>query len=164
LTLPAAPATVVGSRVCTGEVGVAEDAGTGAVRVGAVLSRRRRREQVPRLRRVVVRFSDEEFGRLSANAAAARLTLAAYLAELGTAAVAAGGTPARRGEVERGELLVQLMRVHRLLRGATTNLNQVTATLNATGELPGELTAVAAYVRTVASRVDAVVAAIAAER
>lgn len=56
--------------------------------------------------------------------------------------------------------LLELMGVHRQLRGAATNLNQAVAKLNAIGEPVGELPAIAEYVRKVATAADAAVAAV----
>jgi hypothetical protein len=133
----------------------------GAVRVGAVLSRRRRREQPLRDRRVTVRFSEEEYARVAANAAGARLALAAYLAQVGTAPRIAA---CRSGAEERADLLVELMGTHRQLRGACTNLNQAVARWHTTGQQSGELPAIAEHVRRVTGRVDAAVAAVVASR
>jgi hypothetical protein len=57
-------------------------------------------------------------------------------------------------------LLLELMGLHRQLRGACTNLNQAVAKLNSLGEPVGELAVVADYVRRVTSEVDEVVAAV----
>lgn len=61
---------------------------------------------------------------------------------------------------QRRMLLLELMGIHRQLRGAATNLNQAVAKLNALGEPVGELPAVAAYVRGVATAADGAVAAV----
>jgi hypothetical protein len=61
---------------------------------------------------------------------------------------------------QRRMLLLELMGVHRQLRGACTNLNQAVAKLNALGEPVGELSAIAEYVRRVATAADEAVAAV----
>jgi hypothetical protein len=139
---------------------VAEQAHVGVVRFGATTSRRRRHERVPRPHKVTARLSDEEMQALLANAAAARLAVGAYLAEAGVAPLVPD--PRTGGDPEAGALLIELMGVHRQVRGAANNLNQVVAKLHSLGEVPGELAAAAEYLRRVAGRVDAVVAAIAA--
>lgn len=132
----------------------------GVVRFGAATSRRRRHDPVPRTNRVTVRLSDEEYSLVLANAAAARLAAAAYLAEVGAAPL----VPARPGDDERAAMLVELMGLHRQVRGAANNLNQAVTRLNALGEPAGDLPATADYMRRLAARVDAVVAAIAAQQ
>lgn len=142
---------------------MAEDADrVGVVRFGPATGRRRRHHQQPRTHRVTVRFSDEEHQAVLANAAEARLAVGAYLAEVGVAPL----TPvaADEGQGARAALLIELMGVHRQVRGAAHNLNQAVTKLHAMGEAPGELAAVADYMRRVAARVDAVVAAVAAGR
>ena len=111
---------------------------------------------------MTVRLSDEEHRRLLANAEAARLAVAAYLAEAGAAPL----VPAPRSgeDQEASALLIELMGVHRQVRGAATNLNQAVTKLHSLGEVPGELEATVAYLRRVAARVDSVVAAIAARQ
>ncbi|MFG1804652.1 hypothetical protein ACGFI4_31365 [Micromonospora carbonacea] len=133
----------------------------GVVHFGATRSRRRRHNAEPRRRHVTVRFSDEEYGTVLANAAAARLAVAAYLAEVGTAPLVPAA--AERGSgAEASPLLVELMSVHRQVRGAATNLNQAVARLHSTGEPAGDLAATAAYLARIAARVDDLVTAIAA--
>jgi hypothetical protein len=134
----------------------------GGVRFGAAISRRRRHNPQPRARQVTVRLSDEEYGTVLANAAAARMAVAAYLAEVGVAPL----VPAPSGDAqdERTALLIELMGVHRQVRGAAHNLNQAVTKLHSLGEIPAELAASAAYLRRVAARADALVAAIAAQQ
>jgi hypothetical protein len=144
---------------------MADEVRVGVVRFGASVSRRRRHLDVPRTHRVTVRLSDEEHQAVVANADAARMAVAAYLAEAGVAPlepVTAGATGGERDE--RAALLIELMGAHRQVRGAATNLNQAVAKLHAMGEVPGELVAVVDYMRRVAGRVDEVVAAIAAQQ
>jgi hypothetical protein len=132
----------------------------GVVRFGSTLARRRRRNEEPRVRRIVVRYSDQEMQQVLANAAAVRLAPAAFVGEVSSAPL----HPVRRagpGAEERAALLVELMGAHRQLRGAATNFNQAMAAFNATGEAPEWLPQAAEYVRRVAARVDAAVAAVA---
>jgi hypothetical protein len=138
-----------------------EESHVGVVRFGASRSRRRRHNAEPRRRWVTVRFSDEEYGTVLANAAAARLAVAAYLAEVGTAPLVPA--PADQGGTgATGPLLVELMGVHRQVRGAAHNLNQAVARLHSTGEQAGDLVAAAGYLARLAARVDELVTAIAA--
>lgn len=140
---------------------MADEPQVGVVRFGAAQSRRRRHNAKPRRRWVTVRLSDEEYGTVMANAAAARLAVAAYLAEAGTAPMVPADGRAD-GAADTGPLLVELMGVHRQVRGAAHNLNQAVARLHSTGEPAGDLAATAAYLARVAARADELVTAIAA--
>jgi hypothetical protein len=115
---------------------------------------------------VLVRLSDEERAAVAANADAARLAMAAYLAEAGTAPLVPAAADADGGaqQDERSALLIELMGAHRQVRGAAHNVNQAVAKLHSTGEVPGELAATVDYLRRVAARVDSAVAAIAAQQ
>lgn len=134
---------------------MADRAQIGVVRFGA--SHRRRRahsDDDPRVHRVTVRLSEAE-------AAAVRMATSAYLAEAGSAPLVPD--PAGPdGAAETGPLLVELMGLHRQVRGAAHNLNQAVARLHSTGEPAGDLAATAAYLARVAGRVDDLVTAIAA--
>lgn len=69
------------------------------------------------------------------------------------------------GPVEhRQMLLLELMGIHRQLRGAATNLNQAVAKLHSLDVPVDELPAIAAYVRTVAVAVDDATTAVARSR
>jgi hypothetical protein len=67
------------------------------------------------------------------RAAASRLTVASYVAE---SALAARRPPEPADGHDRRALLVDLMGVHRQLRGAANNLNQAVAKLHALGREP----------------------------
>jgi hypothetical protein len=138
---------------------------------------------VPRGKKVTAWYSDEELARVETYAARARLAVAAYVAEASlrpsawqvgepprvpangdqAAELGAAGPvlqdPPADAEVRRMELL-ELMGVHRQLRGAATNLNQAVAKLNSLGKPVGELAAIAEYVRRVATAADAAVAGV----
>lgn len=145
-----------------------------AVQPGAA-ARRRPRNPEPRTRSVTAWYSDEEFAAVREYAVGARLAVAAYVAEASLrpsawrAATPPADTEAPAGPVladppgpdeARQLLLLELMGLHRQLRGACTNLNQAVAKLNSLGEPVGELPAVADYVRRVTSEVDEAVAAV----
>jgi len=131
---------------------------------GAVSSRRRQRQTGEGVReiRVTPRFNAEEYAQVTANAAAARMAVQAWVAR----AAAAPGMALMLAtkEDERAALLGELMGLHRQFSGAARNLNQVTAKLNATGERPGELAAIVDHVERVARRVDELVIQLATER
>lgn len=140
---------------------MADPAQVGVVRFG--VSQRRRRahsDDDPRVHRVTVRLSEAEMAAVEANAAAARMATSAYLAEAGSAPLVPAAGP--DGAAETGPLLVELMGVHRQVRGAAHNLNQAVARLHSTGEPAEDLAATAAYLARVAARVDELVTAIAA--
>lgn len=138
---------------------------TDITHVGSSTSRRRGRQVDDSLKRdirLTVRFNAEEYLAMEANAAAVRLAPSAWCAR----ASSEPGVAARMavGQDERAALLMELMGAHRQLRGASRNLNQVTAKLHGTGEMPPELAAVLRHVERVAERVDQLVIAIASER
>lgn len=141
---------------------MADRAQIGVVRFGA--SHRRRRahsDDDPRVHRVTVRLSEAEAAAVEANAAAVRMATSAYLAEAGSAPLVPD--PAGPdGAAETGPLLVELMGLHRQVRGAAHNLNQAVARLHSTGEPAGDLAATAAYLARVAARADDLVTVIAA--
>ncbi|MER6757629.1 plasmid mobilization relaxosome protein MobC [Micromonospora echinofusca] len=141
---------------------MAESSQVGVVRFGAAERRRRAHtDDDPRVHRVTVRLSEAERAAVEANAAAARMATSAYLAEAGSAPLVPAPTgPGGGGET--GPLLVELMGVHRQVRGAATNLNQAVTRLHSTGEPAGDLAATAAYLARIAARVDELVTAIAA--
>lgn len=170
-----------------GVVQVADTPRRGVVKAGSATARRRQHEPVPRTKRVTARYSDAEMRMVFAYAAAARMAPAAYVAQaslrpsawsVGLAPAVSpdadsggsdGSTEASVGpvlqdapgaaELRRMELL-ELMGLHRQLRGACTNLNQAVAKLNSLGEPVGELPAIAEYVRRVTTAVDEAVAAV----
>ena len=136
------------------------ETGRPVVQLGSARAHRRRRDQVPRQRKVTVRYSEDEWERLQRNADRARLAVAAWVAEASLDAPRSTGRSGGAGAVDREEVLLQLLGIHRQLRGACTNLNQAVARLNATGESPGELPAIAAYVRRVTTAVDEALVAV----
>lgn len=139
-----------------------DPAQVGVVRFGANRHRRRAHsDDDKRVHRVTVRLSEAEMAAVLANAAAARMATSAYLAEAGTAPLVPAPSE-QNGAAEAGPLLVELMGVHRQVRGAAHNLNQAVARLHSTGEPAGDLAATAAYLARVAARVDELVTAIAA--
>lgn len=127
-----------------------------AVRVTSM----RRRPRQPRQRqcRVTVRFSPDEYGRVAANAAASRLTVAAYVAE---SALVPRRPPELVGRTDQQATLRELMGLHRQVHGAAVNLNQAVAKLHSIGEPVGELPRAAAEMARLAARVDDVIATVA---
>ena len=161
---PVSAATVAPTdRQVTGVIEVAEEPRqrVGAARPNATWNRRRRRDEVPRTRRITVRLSDDEHRQVLANAAAARLAPSTYLAESGV-------LPRRPaylvGTSERSALLLELMGLHRQVRGIATNLNQATARLHSWGQPVAELRTIAATADHLLRAVDDAVARLAAER
>ncbi|MEV0732382.1 hypothetical protein [Polymorphospora sp. NPDC050346] len=61
---------------------------------------------------------------------------------------------------QRRMLLLELMGIHRQLRGACTNLNQAVAKLHSLGQPVDELPAIADYIRRVTTAVDEALAAV----
>ncbi|MEJ5913185.1 hypothetical protein [Pseudokineococcus sp. 1T1Z-3] len=139
---------------------------------------RRRQRRVPggRHRPVHVRVSDDEHVRLSARAAAAGLSLPAWLVAAGMAdrggagrdvgGDGAGGRSFAGGSMsalERRAWAAEFVAVRRLARGVATNVNQLAAGYNATGEVGTELHAVLDAARRVMDRMDDLGARLAGE-
>lgn len=140
---------------------------------------RRRQRRVPggRHRPVHVRVSDDEHVRLSARAAAAGLSLPAWLVAAGMAdrgsagrdggIDGAGGRSLAGGSMsalERRAWAAEFVAVRRLARGVATNVNQLAAGYNATGQVGTELHAVLDAARRVMDRMDDLGARLAGER
>jgi hypothetical protein len=141
----------------------------------AVMAGERRRQR--RQRRAVggrdisthVRQTAEENAQLRARAAAAGLSLPAWLVAAGLADRATSGAHGAHGvagggggglqlagmsAAERRAWAAELVGTRRLLRGIATNVNQLAAGYNATGELGDELEATLAAARRVIGRLD----------
>lgn len=151
--------------------------GTPATTTGTTTSQRVRRRQrrVPggRHRPVHVRVSDDEHVRLSARAAAAGLSLPAWLVAAGMADRGGAGRDGGAGgrslaggsmsALERRAWAAEFVAVRRLARGVATNVNQLAAGYNATGQVGTELHAVLDAARRVMDRMDDLGARLAGE-
>jgi hypothetical protein len=151
--------------------------GTTATTTGTTTIQRARRRQrrVPggRHRPVHVRVSDDEHVRLSARAAAAGLSLPAWLVAAGMADRGGSGRDGGAGgrslaggsmsALERRAWAAEFVAVRRLARGVATNVNQLAAGYNATGEVGTELHAVLDAARRVMDRMDDLGARLAGE-
>ncbi|ADD40040.1 plasmid mobilization protein [Stackebrandtia nassauensis] len=117
--------------------------------------RRRKNPEPPdhRNRRVTTRFSAEEYRVLAERAAARGLALSAYIA-LAALATDPDRTETPRGGRRRDAASRQSRELFRLLRGAATNLNQLTKRAHQYANVPAELGEVAAFIGEVAVRVD----------
>lgn len=126
-----------------------------------VAGRRRRRREGGRAHRVTVRLDDAEFTAIAARAAAARLTVASYLAAAGNR----DGKDGRGWSVgQRDVLVTELLTLQRVLRGVATNLNQLTALANTQQVIPSAVGATAEAVGRLMTRVEQVVVALDPER
>jgi hypothetical protein len=120
----------------------------GSPRRGKQGCRRARQADVPRLRRVQFRLSDEEFTRLQAAARRAGLSLGAYAAQAVMDAISTHpGGLVREAMTALDHAAVQ---VHRI----GVNLNQAVAKLNATGQHSGDLLPYAAASMRLARKLD----------
>ncbi|SDN13446.1 mobilisation protein (MobC) [Lentzea albidocapillata subsp. violacea] len=84
---------------------------------------------------MLVKLNDDEYEKISGRAAAAGLTSASFLALLGIQDVPDSAAPAKLTDVQLRALAAELYAIKRILRGAGTNLNQMAATANTTGEI-----------------------------
>lgn len=125
------------------------------------LGRRRRRREGGREHRVQVRLDGEEYAAIAARAAAARLTVASYLAAAGSRDAAGGGGWSVE---QRSALVAELFTVQRVLRGVATNLNQLTALANTQRVIPPAVAATAEAVGRLMARVEQVMVALNPER
>jgi len=108
--------------------------------------RRQLRAVGGRPHRATVRMTDAEFTALSARATAAGLSLPAWLVAAGLA----DRTPGSGGGLqitgmsapERRAWAAEFVAARRLLRGVSTNVNQLAAGFNSTGEVGPQLGAV----------------------
>lgn len=133
---------------------------TMAARPGAAWNRRRPHSPAKRDLNVNVRFNASEWELVSANAAGAGLAVGAFLAERGLQPLRQA-TDSERG---RADLLIELMGVHRQLRGAANNLNQAMHAFHAEGRNAAQLEGWAKFVREVTTKVDKLVARVSASR
>jgi len=99
-------------------------------------ARQRSRERGRRRdNQVLVKLNDDEYLKIKARAAAAGLTSASYLAVVGTQDVPEAAEGAKLTDVQLRALVAELYAIKRILRGMATNLNQMAAVANATGEI-----------------------------
>ena len=98
---------------------------------------RRPRQAIPRIRRVEVTLTGEEYAVIEAAARRAGLARRAYIAQAVLAAAANGGSLGDRESLRRA--LIELMRAAGLVRRIGTNLSQAVAKLDATGQPAGDL-------------------------
>jgi len=119
--------------------------------VVAVRGSRRTRVEGGRPNKVTVRFTDDEFAVVSASAAAARLSVPAWLAVLGLT-----GTEDRVLDAAsiRG-MVIELFAVRRGMTNAGRNINDVARLLLGTGALKRNAEVSVAEFRAATARVDA---------
>lgn len=85
--------------------------------------------------KVEVKFTEAEFEAVSLRAAAARLTVPSFLAVTAL-------RPAGVGEGDARSAVTNLVAVRRVLAGVATNLNQIAARVNSSGQVDAALPAV----------------------
>jgi hypothetical protein len=120
-------------------------------------SRRRSRQQVPRVRSVRFGLTEEEHGELGEAAAQAGMAKGAYAAMATLAAARGLMNPA---DAPFRQALTELIRAAGQVRRIGVNLNQAVAKLNATGQRSGDLLPYAAESARRAERLDAVAEAV----
>lgn len=125
-----------------------------------VVRRRRRRCEGGRAHRVTVRLNAQEFAAVTVRAAAARLTVASFLADAGSREAPSTGGGGGWTVEQRRALVAELMGVQRVLRGVATNLNQLTALANAQRVIPAAVGPAAEAAGRLMGRVEQVVSAL----
>ncbi|MEV4649038.1 hypothetical protein [Saccharopolyspora sp. NPDC049357] len=126
-------------------------------------ARRRVRHDGGRKKPIKVLVNDDEYEQLSARAAACGLTVPSYLVLSGMQSLAAGADGPSMSPAQARALVAELYAVKRILRGSSTNLNQLTKSANATGEIPSEAWRHAERIARMEQRLDDVLASIAPE-
>lgn len=119
-------------------------------------SRARRRERDPagaRRNLIGVKLNDDEHEKVLASAAAVNMQPASYLALRGVQDLA--GDSGAMPPPQLRAWVVELYALKRLLRGATTNLNQLTRVANATEAVPPEAWHHVRYIADMEERVTA---------
>ncbi|MCE0540405.1 MobC family plasmid mobilization relaxosome protein [Kineosporia rhizophila] len=107
-------------------------------------------------------MTEQEHTQISARAAATGLSIPAWLVAAGLANLSPNTGEHTHGGIsvstmsapERHALTAEFVAAHRLLRGAATNLNQLAAAWNSTGELAPQAAAVLDQVDRVTARLD----------
>ena len=115
---------------------------------------RRRRVEGGRHHRHVVRVTPEEEAQLLALALRYRVSVPKLLVD---SALAGGSEAAASNASVRHALITELFGLHRLLANVANNVNQMTRTLHATGELPPQTGEVLAAARRTAEKIDDVI-------
>lgn len=115
------------------------------------VGKRRRRQEGGRQNKTVVKFSDEEFARVQARAAAVQRTVPALLADL---ALAPARSPVLDPATAR-QLLVELFAIRRGLDRVGRNVNDIARFALGTGEVRGNAAAVLAALGPELARLDA---------
>lgn len=115
---------------------------------------RRRRVEGGRHHRHVVRVTPEEEAQLLALALRYRVSVPKLLVD---SALAGGSEAAASNASVRHALITELFGLHRLLANVANNVNQMTKTLHATGELPPQTGEVLAAARRTAEKIDDVI-------
>jgi hypothetical protein len=122
----------------------------GSPRRGKQGCRRARQANVPRIRRVQFRLSEQEYGRLQAAARRAGLSLGAYAAQAAMDAISTSTHPVGLIREAMTALDHAAVQVHRI----GVNLNQAVAKLNATGQHSADLLPYAAASMRLARKLD----------
>ncbi len=113
--------------------------------------RRRRRVVGGRQHRHEVKVTPEEEGQLLALALRYGVSIPKLLVE---SALAGGAANAATHSLVRDDVLAELFRLHRVLAGLATNVNQMAKATNATGEVQAEMSVTLEAVRRLAFRID----------
>lgn len=123
--------------------------------------RDRRRRSAGRPNRLTPRFTDDELSEIAAAAAREGRTITGFCADAALAAArgATTGGPGSEREALR-QLQLEMFAARTAVNKYGTNVNQVAAAFNATGELPEYAAAAILLCRRAVERLDAVTASV----
>ncbi|WP_406693315.1 hypothetical protein REH65_33325 (plasmid) [Saccharopolyspora sp. ID03-671] len=126
-------------------------------------ARRRVRHEGGRHKQIKVLVNENEYESLAARAAACNLKLPSYLVLSGLQSLATGSGSPSMSPAQVRALVAEVYALKRVIRGSATNLNQLTKSAHATGEIPPEAWHHAARIAGMDERLDAVLDSIAPE-
>jgi hypothetical protein len=120
-------------------------------------ARRRKKDEAPRGKRVTVRFSTSEYQVVKAGAVASNISVAAYVALRAQEPIRQAQGRDGVSEVQLRATVAEMYALKRILRGATTNLNQLARVANATQEDQPEAVHHARLISERMARLDSVI-------
>lgn len=126
-------------------------------------ARRRVRHEGGRHKQIKVLVNESEHENLAARATACNLKLPSYLVLSGLQSLATGSGSPSLSPAQVRALVAEVYALKRVIRGSANNLNQLTKSAHATGEVPLEAWHHAARIASMDERLDEVLNSIAPE-